>query len=109
MKPEDSKEYLAGFLPGGRYFVLTIDLISHLSFHSYPDDFGNANLTSHWEDRAPCNIESSELLNVWLKVDFETKSLLRLAGGWQAVLVCVLVRSFWEESPGTNLMGSSRT
>ena len=83
--------------------VLTIDL---LYIYSYPDDFGNANLTGDWQGRASCNIESSELLNVWLWVDFKTKSLLRLAGGWQAVLVCVLVRSFWEESPGTNFVDS---
>ena len=56
MKLEDSKEYLAGFLPGGRCFVLTIDIISHVSYHSYPDDFGNANLAGDWQDRAPCSI-----------------------------------------------------
>ena len=38
------------------------------------------------------------LLNVWLQI-FKLKTI-RLAGGWQAVLACVWVLSFWEESPG---------
>ena len=54
----------AGGLKGilGRFFARRQvlcphkDLISHLSFHSYPDDFGNANLAGDWQDRAPCSI-----------------------------------------------------
>ena len=34
---------------------------------------------------------------------------IRLAGGWQAVLACVWVLSFWEESQGTKLVDLALT